>query len=153
MSPCITQYLMCTVKIQTSWIVIMFVTLYWLALALQTEASCIVSDMWCLSWMFMQLLRTIMTNLDERGAAEEETKHVGHNVITDHTGNWHNEPIWTKKSFHQSYLYMRINKNMFYDTRNFESYELDWIIMYTCCIFCTTATNWCLFNDYNVIST
>lgn len=30
--------------------------------------------------------------LDERGAAEEKAKHVGHNVITDHTGNWHNEP-------------------------------------------------------------
>lgn len=37
------------------------------------------------------------TNLDERGAAEEEAKHVGHNVIADHTGNWHNEP--TKKEF------------------------------------------------------
>lgn len=38
------------------------------------------------------------TNLDERGAAEEETKHVGHNVVTDHTGNWHNEPVQTNKS-------------------------------------------------------
>lgn len=42
------------------------------------------------------------TDLDERGAAEEEAKHVGHDVITDHTGNWHNEPIETKKSFLKS---------------------------------------------------
>lgn len=46
------------------------------------------------------------TNLDERGAAEEETKHVGHNVITDHTGDWHNEPIQTKIEF-TSNSYMR----------------------------------------------
>lgn len=46
------------------------------------------------------------TNLDERGAAEEETKHVGHNVITDHTGDWHNEPIQTKNEF-TSNSYMR----------------------------------------------
>ena len=44
----------------------------------------------------------IQTNLDERGAAKEETKHVSHNVITDHTGNRHNEPMKTKESSHQS---------------------------------------------------
>lgn len=43
------------------------------------------------------------TNLDERSAAEEETKHVGHNVVTDHTGYWHNEPIQTQKSFHKGH--------------------------------------------------
>lgn len=40
------------------------------------------------------------TDLDERGAAEEETEHVGHDVITDHTGNWHNEPVQTQRPLH-----------------------------------------------------
>lgn len=33
-----------------------------------------------------------VTHLDERGATEEETKHVGHDVVTDDAGNWHDEP-------------------------------------------------------------
>lgn len=37
-----------------------------------------------------------ITNLDERGAAKEEPKHVCHDVIADHTGNWDNEPRWAK---------------------------------------------------------
>lgn len=33
------------------------------------------------------------TNLDEGGTAEEEAKHVSHDVITDHTGYGDNKPI------------------------------------------------------------
>lgn len=47
------------------------------------------------------------TDLDEWGAAEEETKHVGHDVITDHAGNWHNEPVDMRK------IYMRPTENSF----------------------------------------
>lgn len=35
----------------------------------------------------------VTTNLNKWGSTKEETEHVGHNVITDHTGNGHNEPI------------------------------------------------------------
>lgn len=35
------------------------------------------------------------TNLDERGAAEKEAKHVSHDVITDNTGDGHNKPAHT----------------------------------------------------------
>lgn len=35
-------------------------------------------------------------NLDEWRAAKEEAKHVCHDVIADHTGNWDNEPGWEK---------------------------------------------------------
>jgi len=37
-----------------------------------------------------------VTNLDEGGAAEEEPKHVCHDVIADHTGDWDDEPRWEK---------------------------------------------------------
>lgn len=66
-------------------------------------SCCKTPDIWCLHNWFTELKRMmIQTNLDKRGAAKEETKHVGHNVITDHTGNWHNEPIQTQESSHQS---------------------------------------------------
>lgn len=42
------------------------------------------------------------TDLDERGAAKEETEHVGHDVVTDHTGNWHDEPVETKEAFQRT---------------------------------------------------
>ena len=32
------------------------------------------------------------SDLDEGGASEEKAKHVGHDVITDHTGDGHYEP-------------------------------------------------------------
>ena len=37
-----------------------------------------------------------VTNLDEWCAAEEESEHVCHDVIADHTGNWDDEPRWEK---------------------------------------------------------
>ena len=55
------------------------------------------------------------TNLDERGAAEEETKHVRHDVITDHTGNWHDEPIQTQTEFVQE-SHFRLSENTLYET-------------------------------------
>lgn len=39
------------------------------------------------------------SDLDERSAAKEEAKHVGHDVVTDHTGNGNDEPSETKKFF------------------------------------------------------
>lgn len=50
--------------------------------------------------MFKQLQTFKITNLDKRGSPKEETKHVGHDVITDHTRNGHNEPDHTKNSLH-----------------------------------------------------
>lgn len=47
---------------------------------------------------FKQLQTFKITNLDKRGSPKEETKHVGHDVITDHTRNGHNEPDHTKNS-------------------------------------------------------
>lgn len=38
----------------------------------------------------------LRTDLDERGAAEEEAEHVGHDVVTDHAGNGHDEPTHTE---------------------------------------------------------
>lgn len=81
-------------------------------------------DIWCLSWMLTQWLTTIITNLNERGAAEEETKHVRHNVITDHTGNWHDEPIGTEEEF-SSY------KNKLYEARKFEKV---WVVNHVCMV-------------------
>lgn len=45
---------------------------------------------------------TLWTHLDERGAAEEEAEHVGHDVVTDHAGNWHDEPVQTERSLYQT---------------------------------------------------
>lgn len=50
--------------------------------------------------MFKQLQTFKITNLDKRGSPKEETKHVGHDVITDHTRDGHNEPDHTKNSLH-----------------------------------------------------
>lgn len=61
----------------------------------------------CASVSVLQIM--MQTDLDERGAAKEESKHVGHNVITDHTGNWHYKPIQTRESSHQ------LNVNTFYE--------------------------------------
>lgn len=36
--------------------------------------------------------------LNERRSAEEETKHVGHDVVADHTGNGNDEPIQRGKN-------------------------------------------------------
>lgn len=41
------------------------------------------------------------SDLDERSAAKEEAKHVGHDVVTDHTGNGNDEPGETKSRYNQ----------------------------------------------------
>lgn len=35
--------------------------------------------------------------LDEWGPAKEEAKHIGHDIIADHAGDGHNEPVKKKK--------------------------------------------------------
>lgn len=41
--------------------------------------------------------------LDEWGPTKEEAKHIGHDVITDHTGNGDNEPRKLNQSKNQLY--------------------------------------------------
>lgn len=41
------------------------------------------------------------TDLDERSAAKEEAKHVGHDVIADHTGDGNDEPNENKSHSNQ----------------------------------------------------
>lgn len=87
------------------------------------------------------------TNLDERGAAEEETKHVGHNVITDHAGNWHNEPIQTKKSWCQSHTWDY--DNVLYETRHEAIWKSTWILQANC-LYMLKAYKW-IELDFNII--
>lgn len=41
------------------------------------------------------------TDLDERSAAKEEAKHVGHDVVADHTGNGNDEPTENESHYNQ----------------------------------------------------
>lgn len=65
-----------------------------------------------LKYIWRSLSVVERTDLDERSAAKEEPKHVGHDVVTDHTGNWNDEPIG-KSHWHLKPIIINMFKHSF----------------------------------------